>query len=67
MSVDEAQRRVRALREPSNRPPELHLRLHSQQRSGEIVLRTHDLRVGYPGNALFCAGDIELRRQECTP
>jgi ATP-binding cassette subfamily F protein 3 len=66
MSVDEAQRRVRALKEPTNRPPELHLRLHSQQRSGEIVLRTHDLRVGYPGNALFCAGDIELRRQECT-
>jgi ATP-binding cassette subfamily F protein 3 len=66
MSVEEAQRRVRGLKEPSNRPPKLHLRLHSGQRSGEIVLRTHDLRVGYPGNALFWAGDIELRRLECT-
>ena len=66
MSVEEAQRRVRALREPSNRPPQLHLRLHSVQRSGEIVLRTRDLRVGYPGNPLFWAGEIELRRLECT-
>ncbi len=66
MSVEEAQRRVRGLKEPSNRPPQLHLRLQSGQRSGEIVLRTHDLRVGYPGNALFWAGDIELRRLECT-
>jgi len=66
MSVDEAQRRVRSLKEPSNRPPQLHLRLQTEQRSGEIVLRTHDLRVGYPGNALFWAGDIELRRLECT-
>ena len=66
MSVEEAQRRVRSLKEPTNRPPQLHLRLHSGQRSGEIVLRTHDLQVGYPGNALFWAGDIELRRLECT-
>jgi ATP-binding cassette subfamily F protein 3 len=66
MSVDEAQRRVRALKEPSNRPLQLHLRLLSEQRSGELVLRTHNLRVGYPGNVLFSAGDIELRRLECT-
>ncbi len=66
MSVEEAQRRVRGLREPSNKPPQLHLRLHSAQRSGEIVLRTHDLQVGYPGNPLFWAGEIELRRLECT-
>ncbi|OGO65329.1 MAG: hypothetical protein A2029_04305 [Chloroflexi bacterium RBG_19FT_COMBO_47_9] len=66
MSPDEAQRRVAALREPSNRPPQLHLHLHSNLRSGEIVLRTHDLQIGYPGKMLFFAGNIELRRLQCT-
>jgi ATP-binding cassette subfamily F protein 3 len=66
MSPDEAERHIRALREPSNKPPQLHLRLHAERRSGEIVLRTHDLRVGYPGKCLFYAGDIELRRLQCT-
>ncbi len=38
--VEEAERRVRALRLPDNRPPRLNLHLHSEQRSGEMVLRT---------------------------
>jgi ATP-binding cassette subfamily F protein 3 len=66
LSPEEAQRRVAAMREPSNRPPQLHLHLHADQRSGEIVLRTHDLQIGYPGKVLFYAGDIELRRLQCT-
>jgi ATP-binding cassette subfamily F protein 3 len=66
LSPEEAQRRVAALREPSNKPPKLHLRLHTDQRSGEIVLRTHELKIGYPGKVLFSAGDIELRRLQCT-
>jgi ATP-binding cassette subfamily F protein 3 len=66
MSPDEAERHIRGLREPSNKPPQLHLRLHAGGRSGDIVLRTHDLQVGYTGKALFYAGDIELRRLECT-
>ena len=66
MSPDEAERRVRGLHEPSNRPPHLHLKLKPDQRSGEIILRTHDLLVGYPGNPLFQAPDIELRRLECA-
>ena len=66
LSPEEAERRINALREPSNRPPRLHLRLHADQRSGEIVLRTHDLQIGYPGKPLFFAGDIELRRLQCT-
>jgi ATP-binding cassette, subfamily F, member 3 len=66
LSPEEAQRRVAALREPSNRPPQLHLHLHADQRSGEIVLRTYDLKIGYPGKVLFIAGDIELRRLQCT-
>ena len=66
MSPEEAQHRLNALREPSNRPPQLHMHLHTDQRSGEIVLRTHDLQIGYPGKVLFYTGEIELRRLQCT-
>jgi ATP-binding cassette subfamily F protein 3 len=40
--------------------------LQASQRSGNIVLRTKDLVVGYPGTQLFTADDIELHRQECA-
>jgi len=63
-SVDEASRRVRSLRPPSNRPPGLSLHLHASYRSGDIVLRTKNITVGYPGKVLFRAEDIELRRLE---
>jgi ATP-binding cassette, subfamily F, member 3 len=63
-SVEEAERRVRALRLPDNRPPRLNLHLHSDNRSGDLVLRTRALQIGYPGKPLFTAPDIELRRQE---
>ncbi len=66
LSPEEAERHIQALREPSNRPPQLHLHLHASERSGEIVLRTHDLRIGYPGKSLFYGGEIELRRLQCT-
>jgi len=66
MSVDEAHQRVRALRDPVVRPPELKLNLEPRQRSGEIVLRAADLVVGYPGERLFTVKQIELRRLECA-
>ncbi len=66
MNVDEAQRRLRALRLPGNSAPPIHLELHPRQRSGNIILRTQDLLVGYPGNPLFRAPDLELRRLECA-
>jgi ATP-binding cassette subfamily F protein 3 len=65
-SVEEAERRVRALRSPVRTLPRLHLKLHSQRRSGELVIRTRDLAVGYPGRLLFRAPDIELRRGDCA-
>ncbi len=65
-SVEEAERHVRALRLPDNRPPKFHLRLRTASRSGELVLRTKDLQVGYPGKLLFSAEDIVLRRQDCA-
>lgn len=65
-SVDEAERRVRALRSPVRTLPRLHLKLGSEKRSGDLVIRTRDLQVGYPGKLLFRAPDIELRRKDCA-
>jgi len=69
-SVEEAERRVRGLRSPVRTLPRLHLRLGSEKRSGDMVIRTKDLQIGYPavdgdpGKFLFAAPDIELRRKE---
>ncbi|MFN2196538.1 MAG: ribosomal protection-like ABC-F family protein [Anaerolineales bacterium] len=66
MGVEEAERRLRALRLPDHRPVHLRLDLNTRQRSGNLVLRTRDLLVGWPGNPLFTAPDLELRRLECA-
>jgi len=66
LSPDEAERRVRALRSPVRTLPRLHLQLRSQKRSGDLVIRTKDLQVGWPDKFLFSAPDIELRRLECA-
>jgi ATP-binding cassette subfamily F protein 3 len=42
------------------------MRLTAVHRSGNIVLRTQDLQVGYPGVPLFESEDIELHRLECA-
>jgi ATP-binding cassette subfamily F protein 3 len=63
---EEAERRVRALRAPVRTLPGLHLNLRSAVRSGELVLRTSDLSIGYPGRLLFAAPDIVLRRGDCA-
>ncbi len=65
-SVEEAEKHVRGLRPPQRAMPDLHLHLHSTSRSGELVIRTRDLQVGYPGRLLFRAPDIELRRTDCA-
>ncbi len=62
---EEAERRVRALRVPRRTLPRLHLNLRTAGRSGELVLRTTDLCIGYPGHLLFSAPDIVLRRGDC--
>ena len=71
-SVEEAEQRVRALRPPQRITPNLGLHLRSTQRSGDLVIRTRSLRVGYPPEDgvpekfLFSAPDIELRRLDCA-
>jgi ATP-binding cassette subfamily F protein 3 len=64
--VEEAERRVRALRSPVRTLPHLHLRLGSEKRSGDLVIRTKELQVGFPDKFLFKSPDIELRRQDCA-
>jgi ATP-binding cassette subfamily F protein 3 len=64
--VEEAEKRVRSLHLPDHRPPRLRLRIQAMQRSGELVIRTRDLTIGFPGKVLFKAPDIELRRTECA-
>jgi ATP-binding cassette subfamily F protein 3 len=71
-SVEEAERRVRALRPPQRVTPDLHLHLRSTSRSGDLVIRTKNLQVGYraeddvPEKFLFAAPDLELRRLDCA-
>ena len=73
-SVEEAERRVRALRPPQRRMPDLHLHLRSTHRSGDLVIRTKNLQVGYPADSqeglpeklLFRAPNIALRRTDCA-
>ncbi|MBC8506689.1 MAG: ABC-F family ATP-binding cassette domain-containing protein [Anaerolineales bacterium] len=66
MNVDQAHASIKALRNPLQRPEQLKLNLSAQKRSGELVLRTYDLEIGYPGNSLFKSPDIILRRLECA-
>lgn len=66
LSVAEAAQRIKELPRPSGAPPRINLRLESEQRSGNIVLRANDLVVGYPDSPLFQADEIELHRQECA-
>src|SRR5215216_721034 len=73
-SVEEAERRVRGLRPPQRHMPDLGLHLRSTMRSGDLVIRTKNLKVGYPADAerglpekfLFSAPDMELRRLDCA-
>ncbi len=66
MTPEEAESRLRALRNPLRHPTELKLRLSAAKRGGNIVLRTHGLEIGYPGNFLFSVPDLELQRLGCV-
>ncbi len=66
IGVVDAIRQINALEPPSGRQARPKVRLDPQRVSGELVVRTYGLRVGYPGNALFTVPDLELRRGECA-
>ena len=62
--VPDVERAIKSLPAPSSRWNVLKMQLQAKRRSGELVLRTYDLAVGYEGEALFQSQDIELHRQE---
>lgn len=62
MSLEEAHERIKHIKPPVNRPPRLHLRLHSSGRSGQMVLQSEGLTVGYPDKPLFTALPLRLDR-----
>jgi ATP-binding cassette subfamily F protein 3 len=68
LSVAEVERRIKSLKPPSNRPPHLHLNLKASNRSGDLVLRTRSVQIGYAdeGKPLFSTPDLLLKRGECA-
>jgi ATP-binding cassette subfamily F protein 3 len=62
LDVIEAIRKVNAISMPGGRPRQLRPRLQSAPPSGNFVVRIEHLKVGYPGNVLFTAHKVELRR-----
>jgi ATP-binding cassette subfamily F protein 3 len=46
--------------------PNLHLRLAQAARSGDMVIRTENLKVGFPDKFLFSSPNIDLRRGDCA-
>ena len=53
---------------PPKEPRRMHIDLITRGRSGDLVLRTHDLQVGYhdEGKPLFDCPDLLLQRGECA-
>jgi ATP-binding cassette subfamily F protein 3 len=68
MGVEETERRIKALRPPTNRPPHLGINLKASHRSGDLVLRTYEVAIGYQdeGRPLFHVPDLVLKRGECA-
>ena len=63
MDVEQA---IKSLHSPIQRPPELAMRLKTTLRSGNLVLRTTAMEIGFPGTLLFQSDPIQLERQECA-
>ena len=68
MSIEEAERRLRALTPPQDdrQPHPFHLQMRPQSRSGDIILRAQRVVIGYPNKPLFYAEELLLRRKECA-
>lgn len=64
--LETMKKRGKILAKPRRKKRSMHLRMQSVMRSGDKVLMTHDLSVGYPDadGPLFDVPDITLRRGE---
>lgn len=66
LEVIEAIRRVNAISIPTNRPPKIRPQFRKFENSGNYVLRVNEAEIGYPGNSLFTAREVELKRGDCA-
>jgi len=66
MEVIDAVRAVNAITIPGNRPLQIKPRFHNVQHSGNLVLQAQTVEIGYPGNSLFTAQDLEVMRGDCV-
>ncbi len=66
MEVIDAIRAVNAIEIPGNRPLQIKPRFQSKQNSGNIVLEVEKVEIGYPGNSLFMAQNLEINRGDCV-
>ncbi|MEX1019253.1 MAG: ABC-F family ATP-binding cassette domain-containing protein [Litorilinea sp.] len=63
-SVMDVEGAIKGLTSPIQRPVELGLKLKTAMRSGNLVLRSDEMVVGYPGAPLFSTAPLHLERQE---
>lgn len=66
MEVIDAVRAVNAITIPGNRPLQIKPRFHDVQHSGNLVLQAETVEIGYPGNSLFKAQNLEVMRGDCV-
>ena len=64
--VEDVEGAIKGLQSPVVRPPQLNMRLQTNLRSGNLVLRSDRLAIGYPAKALFTADPLQLTRGECA-
>lgn len=64
--VADVEQAIKGLRNPVIRPPQLNFKLKTTLRSGNLVLRTTAMSIGYPGKLLFRTDPITLERGECA-
>jgi len=64
--VADVESAIKGLRSPVVRPPVLAMRLKPATRSGNLVLRSSELEIGFPTRSLFRADPIVLERGECA-
>lgn len=64
-TVEALRRAIKSLKSPVGQPKELRIKLETEERSGDMVLRGHKLAVGYAGHEpLFTVDDFELQRAD---
>jgi ATP-binding cassette, subfamily F, member 3 len=65
-TLREVRSAIKSLERPVKKKKNMRVNLKSEGRSGDSVLRTRHLSIGYPERPLFTTDDIELERGDCV-